>query len=1135
MACRHGAHRMARWVVQSGQVAVNDKDAHGNTALHHAAAAGSVACVDVLAAAGARVLAQNSEGATALHFAAYRGHHRAVGRLRAAAGVRDATGKTPLMLAAFRGRTQAVSALLACGAPANAQDAAGWTALMFAAFTGRIAICRALLEAGASRDVAARATGQRAADLALDAGYYEVADILRNRHAEPRTPSPPAGVAMPSLGLLHPPPPLSGLRTPGAPARLRRKSRHRPHMMAHTPTTKGSRLGRQSALAAKSLHAPAEAKLDAAPPAAESAADRIRDVVSRASLSYMSAGTPVQRRGQQRRQRRLLEPASPYKHSHSSAWIQPWWRGFALAATIWMPSIVLRKALGKETPGMRQAWREKLALCLVIALVTAAATFVSFGLSLLLCHPVDPVSPRALAARHNATFADRRIAVRGRIYDVSRPDAARALGLRDGDFGRDVSALFAPFPEEAARCGRWPPGQSPRSCLGAGAGAPSARCTAAAPVLAALRQSRTAAWVTYQWDDVLRNGARDGLFVHNEFVYSLRAANGTAQHLLLRRLAGTDATLAVAASRALQELAPCWDVQLRVGRIEGTTPGCVLTSGITVAVTAVLSTMILIKMACAVVFDWAFSLQLGKTTRRFARAATRVPLVLAAVTCYDESEATLRATLDSIALANYASTRKLLLVVADGGAATAGILRRMVVCTGPPSAPLPYPAVGEGPRAFNAAEVIPGTYTGTSGIVVPCILVIKVGTARERTGAGAGAGAAAAAATPKAGNRGKRDSQLIVMQWLRSALMNDRLTPLEFALCRAASMLARAEPTELEYLLVVDADTTIDIECIPRMVAAMERDPTVMGLCGETRVANKRESWVTRIQVYEYYISHHLSKAFESLWGGVTCLPGCCSMYRVFARKGAALVPLLVAPEVVAAYSSGDTHTLHQKNLLELGEDRYLTTVLLRAFPRRKLVYVPRAVCRTAVPTSLPVLVSQRRRWINSTIHNLFELVLVRDLCGAFCCSMRFLVLMDLLGNAVLPASVVFCYYLVVAALLGRPVAMPLTLVGLAFALQATMILATTRRVSYIYWMLIYIAALPLWNLVMPLYAFWRFDDFSWGRTRPGGSGGGGDDDDGAMSATAFITADERLALEPVPLMRWRDWMQQQGDQQATQ
>lgn len=30
------------------------------------------------------------------------------------------------------------------------------------------------------------------------------------------------------------------------------------------------------------------------------------------------------------------------------------------------------------------------------------------------------------------------------------------------------------------------------------------------------------------------------------------------------------------------------------------------------------------------------------------------------------------------------------------------------------------------------------------------------------------------------------------------------------------------------------------------------------------------------MQVYEYFISHYLAKAFESLFGSVTCLPGWC-------------------------------------------------------------------------------------------------------------------------------------------------------------------------------------------------------------------------------------------------------------------
>jgi chitin synthase len=58
------------------------------------------------------------------------------------------------------------------------------------------------------------------------------------------------------------------------------------------------------------------------------------------------------------------------------------------------------------------------------------------------------------------------------------------------------------------------------------------------------------------------------------------------------------------------------------------------------------------------------------------------------------------------------------------------------------------------------------------------------------------------------------------------------------------------------------------------------------------------------IQVYEYFISHHLAKNFESLFGGVTCLPGCFSMYRIKAPKGDGFwVPILANPEIIEEYS----------------------------------------------------------------------------------------------------------------------------------------------------------------------------------------------------------------------------------------
>jgi chitin synthase len=142
-------------------------------------------------------------------------------------------------------------------------------------------------------------------------------------------------------------------------------------------------------------------------------------------------------------------------------------------------------------------------------------------------------------------------------------------------------------------------------------------------------------------------------------------------------------------------------------------------------------------------------------------------------------------------------------------------------------------------------------------------------------------------------------------------------------------------PDFFEVCLMVDADTKAFPDSLKQLVNCMQHDNMIMGVCGETRIANKRQSWVTAIQVYEYYISHHLAKAFESVFGGVTCLPGCFSMYRLKARKAGESdwVPVLVQSSIVAEYAQSDVQTLHEKNLLLLGEDRFLTTCMLRTFP----------------------------------------------------------------------------------------------------------------------------------------------------------------------------------------------------------
>jgi chitin synthase len=207
--------------------------------------------------------------------------------------------------------------------------------------------------------------------------------------------------------------------------------------------------------------------------------------------------------------------------------------------------------------------------------------------------------------------------------------------------------------------------------------------------------------------------------------------------------------------------------------------------------------------------------------------------------------------------------------------------------------------------------------------------------------------------------------------------------------------------------------------------------------------------------VFEYYISHHYAKAFESLFGGVTCLPGCFSMYRIKAPKNGSWVPILANPDIVLEYNQNVVTTLHEKNLLLLGEDRFLSTLMLRTFPKRQMMFVPQARCKTIVPDTFSVLLSQRRRWINSTVHNLMELVFVSDLCGIACLSMQFSVFIDLIGTVVLPAAIILTVYVVISvALEENRNWQPIILLACILGLPAVLIVLTTRKFIYILWML---------------------------------------------------------------------------------
>lgn len=239
-------------------------------------------------------------------------------------------------------------------------------------------------------------------------------------------------------------------------------------------------------------------------------------------------------------------------------------------------------------------------------------------------------------------------------------------------------------------------------------------------------------------------------------------------------------------------------------------------------------------------------------------------------------------------------------------------------------------------------------------------------------------------------------------------------------------------------------------------------------------------------------------------------------MYRLrTADKGK---PLIISDAVIAEYADCFVDTLHKKNLLALGEDRFLTTLMTKHFPYMSYKFIPDAYASTAAPETWSVLLSQRRRWINSTIHNLAELVWLKDMCGFCCFSMRFVVFVDLFGTLILPSTCGYIIYLIYSVVSGKGQFPLISIILLAavYGLQAIIFLLK-RQWQHIGWMIIYILAFPIYSLILPVYSFWNQDNFSWGNTRivVGEKGG----------KQIIAEGDEGFDPRSIPLQRWDDYV----------
>jgi len=276
------------------------------------------------------------------------------------------------------------------------------------------------------------------------------------------------------------------------------------------------------------------------------------------------------------------------------------------------------------------------------------------------------------------------------------------------------------------------------------------------------------------------------------------------------------------------------------------------------------SQYILIVLSCVMVaiigFKFLAALQFG----RKRKPEEYDKFVILQVPCYTEGEESLRNCIDSLTKLKYDDKRKLLMIICDGNIVGSGNDRPTpqivldILGADPTLDPeaLSFLSIGDGAKQHNMAKIYSGLHEA-GGHIVPYIVslfssllflddhrptssspslaqvVVKVGKPTERS---------------RPGNRGKRDSQMLLMRFLNRVHHDSPMAPAELEmyhqiknvigvnpsfyevsrcsaeLCLREMKLTEREIRDSQYLLMVDADTTVDAYGLNYLVAGFVED-----------------------------------------------------------------------------------------------------------------------------------------------------------------------------------------------------------------------------------------------------------------------------------------------------------------------
>lgn len=201
-------------------------------------------------------------------------------------------------------------------------------------------------------------------------------------------------------------------------------------------------------------------------------------------------------------------------------------------------------------------------------------------------------------------------------------------------------------------------------------------------------------------------------------------------------------------------------------------------------------------------------------------------------------------------------------------------------------------------------------------------------------------------------NDGSTDQTLMEMKRAQSEFGTNKVKIINFAKNRGKreAMAHGVNKSSGEIIIFVDSDSFVKPQSAKIITEHFLIDPKIGAVSGNSMVENLNLNILTKMQAARYGVSFDIFKASESVFGTVTCCPGCFSAYR---KK--AIIEVIDKWRYQKFLGSNSTY----------GDDRSLTNFILRKW---RVIYCRKATATTIVPSCFSVLAKQQFRWKKSWI-----------------------------------------------------------------------------------------------------------------------------------------------------------------------